>query len=157
MAKSMKFWIWKMRNCNIYTAKSKALISQAVTAQVIGVFVFANAKIWFPHDGAYFITALASFLNLLAESERFFCLSLVPWELCRMSLKLGLFVSFNISTAPVRSTTGIVLSKTHFSSQNLSYHMRLMLFLVFCLMITPYKHFTGNFKVMMMLWQYWSI
>ena len=35
------------RDCTIYVAKSKALISFAVTAKVICVFVFAYAKTWF--------------------------------------------------------------------------------------------------------------
>ena len=33
-------------------AKTKALISFAVTAKLICVFVFANAKCWFSHDAA---------------------------------------------------------------------------------------------------------
>ena len=32
--------------------KKKALISFAVTAKLISVFVFAYAKCWFSHDGA---------------------------------------------------------------------------------------------------------
>ena len=34
-------------------AKTKALISFAVTAKLICVFVFAYAKCWFPHDAAH--------------------------------------------------------------------------------------------------------
>ena len=34
-------------------AKTKALISFAVTAKPICVFVFANAKCWFSHDVAH--------------------------------------------------------------------------------------------------------
>ena len=35
-------------------AKTKALISFAVTAKLICVFVFAYAKRWFSHDAAHF-------------------------------------------------------------------------------------------------------
>ena len=40
------------RNCTICVAKTKALISFAVTAKLICAFVFAYAKCWFPHDTA---------------------------------------------------------------------------------------------------------
>ena len=39
-------------DCTIYVAKTKALISFAVTAKLICVFVFAYAKRWFSHDAA---------------------------------------------------------------------------------------------------------
>ena len=45
-------------DCIIYLAKSKALISCAVTAQLICAFVFAYAKISFSHVAAYFIVIL---------------------------------------------------------------------------------------------------
>ena len=41
---------------NILVAKTKALISCAVTAQLICVFVFANAKNWFSNDAAHITT-----------------------------------------------------------------------------------------------------
>ena len=41
-----------MRDCTIYVAKTKALISFAVTAKLICVFVFAYAERWFSHDAA---------------------------------------------------------------------------------------------------------
>ena len=41
-----------MRDCTIYVAKKKALISFAVTAKLICVFVFAYAKSRFSHDAA---------------------------------------------------------------------------------------------------------
>ena len=37
----------------MYVAKTKALISFAVTVKLICVFVFAYAKRWFSHDVAY--------------------------------------------------------------------------------------------------------
>ena len=39
----------------MHVAKTKALISCAVTAQLICAFVFAKAKIWFSHDAAHLI------------------------------------------------------------------------------------------------------
>ena len=38
---------------SIYVAKTMALISFAVTAKLICVFVFAYAKCWFSHDAAH--------------------------------------------------------------------------------------------------------
>ena len=40
-------------DCTIYAAKTKALISFAVTAKLICVFVFACAKSRFSHDAAH--------------------------------------------------------------------------------------------------------
>ena len=37
----------------MYVAKTKALISFAVTAKLICVFVFAYAKCWYSHDAAH--------------------------------------------------------------------------------------------------------
>ena len=42
----------KYRGCTIYLAKTKALISCMVTAQLICVFVFTYAKSRFSHDVA---------------------------------------------------------------------------------------------------------
>ena len=42
----------KKRYCTIQVAKTKALISFAVTAKLICVFVFAYADCWFSHDTA---------------------------------------------------------------------------------------------------------
>ena len=39
----------------MYIAKTKALISFAVIAKLICVFVFAYVKCWFSHDAAHFI------------------------------------------------------------------------------------------------------
>ena len=43
----------KRRDCTTNVAKTKALISLAVTAKLICVFVFAYAKIRFSHDAAH--------------------------------------------------------------------------------------------------------
>ena len=42
----------------VSVAKTKALISFAVTAKLICVFVLAYAKSWFSHDEAHFIVCL---------------------------------------------------------------------------------------------------
>ena len=44
-----------MRNSTIRVAKTKALISFAVTAKLICVFVFAYADCWFYHEVAHMI------------------------------------------------------------------------------------------------------
>ena len=51
MAKGLKFWIMKVEGLD-YVAKTKALISFAVSAKLICVFVFAYSKCWFSHDAA---------------------------------------------------------------------------------------------------------
>ena len=40
-------------DCTIYVAETKALISCTVNTQLICVFVFAYAEIWFSHDAAH--------------------------------------------------------------------------------------------------------
>ena len=56
MARGLKFRFRKKRDFTIHVAKTKALISFAVTAKVtaklVCVFVFAYAKRWFSHDPA---------------------------------------------------------------------------------------------------------
>ena len=52
----------KKRDCNIYIAKTKALISFAVSAKLICVFVFAYAKSWFSHDTAHIWSGPGFFL-----------------------------------------------------------------------------------------------
>ena len=52
-ARSLKLWIQvEKRNCIICVAKTKTQISCAVTAQLICVFVFAHANLWFSHAKA---------------------------------------------------------------------------------------------------------
>ena len=41
------------RDCTVYVAKTKALISFAVNAKLISAFVFAYAKSQFSHDAAH--------------------------------------------------------------------------------------------------------
>ena len=51
----------KKRDCTIRVAKTKALISFAVTAKLICVFVFAYSKIRFSHNEAFMIVRLSVF------------------------------------------------------------------------------------------------
>ena len=55
---------------HMYLAKTKALISYAVTAQLICAFVFTYAKIRFSHDTAHiyssFVTPGTSFITTTA-------------------------------------------------------------------------------------------
>ena len=55
MARGLKLWIQDVvkRDCTIYVAKTKVLISCAMTGQLICVFVFACARSRFSHDGAH--------------------------------------------------------------------------------------------------------
>ena len=55
------FGFKKKRNCTIYVAKTKVLISFAVTTKLICTFVFALTKIWFSHDTAHIIFGTQSF------------------------------------------------------------------------------------------------
>ena len=50
MARGLKFWIKQKRDCIVYVAKTKVLISCAIIAQLICTFVFAYKKSRFSHD-----------------------------------------------------------------------------------------------------------
>ena len=63
MARGLQFGFRKKRDCTIRVAKTKALISFAVTAKLIGAFVFAYAKSRFSHDEAHFRVLLDSKVN----------------------------------------------------------------------------------------------
>ena len=54
------FGFKKKRYCTIRLAKTKVLISCAVTAQLICIFVFTQAKKQFSHDGAHLSNALST-------------------------------------------------------------------------------------------------
>ena len=61
ITRGLKFRIYvKSRDCTIYVAKTKSLISCAVTAQLICVFVFAYAKGRFYHNEAQLVLILSS-------------------------------------------------------------------------------------------------
>ena len=52
------FGVKYMRNCTIRVAKTKVLISFAVTAKLICTFVFAYADCWFSHGEAQIVTII---------------------------------------------------------------------------------------------------
>ena len=54
-----------MRDCTIYVAKTKELISCAVTAQLICVFVVAYAKSRFSRDAGSYLHGAESCVQLL--------------------------------------------------------------------------------------------
>ena len=53
MLSAWKFGLMKKRDFTICESKTKALISCAVTAQLICAFVFAYADCWFSDDAAH--------------------------------------------------------------------------------------------------------
>ena len=53
MVRTRNFGFKKKKDCTIRVAKTKALISCAVTAQLICGFVFASANCWFSHAVAH--------------------------------------------------------------------------------------------------------
>ena len=63
-------------DCTICAAKTKALISFAVTAKLICVFVFAYVKCWFSHDAAHFRKDLQM---VLAVDKGVISLHIVDW------------------------------------------------------------------------------
>ena len=52
-------------DCNIGVAKTKALISFAVTAKLICVFVFAYANYLFSHDAAQMFVKMQVHVNVI--------------------------------------------------------------------------------------------
>ena len=56
--------------CTIYVAKTKALISFAVTTKLICVFVFTYAKSQFSHDEAHNIKEVNSKGQIRLETDR---------------------------------------------------------------------------------------
>ena len=71
MARGLNFRFRKKRDCTIYVAKTKTLISFAVTAKLICVFVFAYAKWWFSHEAAHFsvVCRTKNVSNLVSENS----------------------------------------------------------------------------------------
>ena len=65
MARGLECWIKKKRGCTIYVAKTKAMISCRMTAQLIGTFVLAYAKCRFSHNVAHIIPKYLVLIMLL--------------------------------------------------------------------------------------------
>ena len=51
-ARTLKLWIEEEEEVYYLCSEKKTLISFAVTAKLISVFVFANAKCWSSHEAA---------------------------------------------------------------------------------------------------------
>ena len=65
-ARSLKVWISKVEElCNIRVVKTKALISYAVTAKLICIFIFACADCWFSDALALAICIQNDILELI--------------------------------------------------------------------------------------------
>ena len=59
----------KKKDCTIPAAKTKVLISCAVTVQLICVFVFAYANCWFSHAAAQIYTTTLKIIGLNNVSQ----------------------------------------------------------------------------------------
>ena len=81
-----KFGLRSKRNCTICVAKTKALISFAVTAKLICVFVFAYAKSRFSHDAAYISKAYIR----LSSSDVMVQLSYAFMKVDKMRIRMSL-------------------------------------------------------------------
>ena len=64
---ALNFVFRKQRNCTSYVAKTKALISFAVTAKLICVFVFAYAKSRFSLDEAHIVHVVKTLVVFVAD------------------------------------------------------------------------------------------
>ena len=64
----------KQRDCTIQVAKTKTLISFAVTAKLICVFVFAHAKIGFSRRGSY-----VGWSYYFCLHEVIHCITVISW------------------------------------------------------------------------------
>ena len=84
------------------------MISFAVTAKLICVFVFAYAKNQFSHDVAHFIVKLALSCD---ECERQ-VLIMTRLKLCKFSLFLNMHIHYSLLQAPASVTESGVCSET---------------------------------------------
>ena len=57
-------------NCTIRVAKTKALISFAVTAKLICAFVFAYADCWFSHEAAQLVILCMTFNSIIRNRRQ---------------------------------------------------------------------------------------
>ena len=106
------YWRWleawnfvfsrKKRFCTIQVAKTKALISFAVSTKLICVFVFAYANCWFSHAGAQIVFSLYTWsLKTLyrTESGRFKYLLFRPFTLLKWNTTWSYTSYFSIISA----------------------------------------------------------
>ena len=71
-------------------ATTKALISCAVTAQLICAFVFAKAKIWFSHNAAQMVSAAVYITDFMVGNmvmqHAFYFMCLADKKICQPDL-----------------------------------------------------------------------
>ena len=69
LLETANFGFRKKRNCTIRVAKTKTLISFAVTAKLICAFVFAYADCWFSHAAAHIFLATAVAMRTIVLAD----------------------------------------------------------------------------------------
>ena len=72
-------------------SKTKGLISFAVTAKLICVFVFAYAKRWFSHDTAHRNFTISSVLSLQIQRQSFMLTSICKYLLPKVGVSVQHF------------------------------------------------------------------
>ena len=95
----------KERDCTIHVAKTKALISFAVTTKLICVFVFAYAKIRFSHVAAH-MTSWWHFHNVRWWYVCFVCCNRTSFYLLWTS-EMHHFVCVTVTLQPRSEKTGL--------------------------------------------------
>ena len=80
-------------NCTIQGAKTKALISFAVTAKLICVFVFAYADCWFSHEAAHLLHDIRLIIYALFINEEH--IRYTPWS-CQKVIEGVAYILENI-------------------------------------------------------------
>ena len=95
-------------------AKTKALISFAVTVNLICVFVFAYAKNWFSHDAAHFkcltVALLMSTFNLGFGGEKANLLEFIKIKLIRLQKHLTSIFVCELKTPSTREIQYVMKS-----------------------------------------------
>ena len=69
MARGLKFHMLEVEGLYYLCSKNKGMISFAVTAKLICVFVFAYAKHWFSHDEAHLFFQAVIEVKLVLQSS----------------------------------------------------------------------------------------
>ena len=103
-------------DCTRYVAKTKALISFAVTAKLICVFVFAYAKSGFSHDAAQIILCLlevnATIKFLKFRTPTNFTVKTLKFKLKGSTMVLDLQMELQTVQTQIRLLLGLQTGKT---------------------------------------------
>ena len=100
----------------MYVAKTKALISFAVTAKLICVFVFAYAKRWFSHDAAQMFfqrNKSSNFFTILLPSKSNFLMASKKDKKCKSYSCLVMWWWFNFQPTAEVIQRQAWISKSH--------------------------------------------